>query len=313
MFFTLTVNDCTVCIKICKHHSYADDFCLYLEIDINTFMSDFSKFNIDLNNYCNKINSKGLNLNTTKSKAMFIGSPQNLRKLNETINNIPEITVGNNKIEYVKKIKYLGFTFNENFSSDDHISSIIQKTNFSLSKIKHCRNSLPTKYKLQIFKSIINPLFDYCAIVYHDFNIHGTAYNTMRLQVAQNNCIRFICNLKKYDHVSNHRNNLDLLNASNRRIFLICTFIYSYINYSGPDYLNDIFKIVESKTRNGSSERQLVVSKVNSIRGEYLFSHSTNKLWNNLPLSIRTIVGKGNFMGELKNHLMISQNNLTNS
>lgn len=69
------------------------------------------------------------------------------------------------------------------------------------------------KHKLQIYKEVFNPIFDYWSIIiYHRYSNYDTNYDSMRLQVLQNNFIRFICGLKKYDHGSERRNELKILN-----------------------------------------------------------------------------------------------------
>lgn len=129
----------------------------------------------------------------------------------------------------------------------------------------------------------------------------------MRLQLIQNNCVRFICGLNKYEHISQSINDLNLLNAYNRRTFLICSFIFDFLITGRPAYIKNVFNIVESKTRNGSNSVTLAVTRVNFTRDEYILSHCASRLWNSLPLSLRLIKIKSKFSNELKEYLMQQQ------
>lgn len=115
---------------------------------------------------------------------------------------LPRIKMNNVEMEYMSAVKYLGFNINSHFSSDNHVDSIVRKVNMTLSRMRHRRTSLSTEIKLQLTRAIILPLFDYAAIVYHGYNIHGTGENEKRLNVLMNSCVRFICNLTGRDHAS---------------------------------------------------------------------------------------------------------------
>lgn len=227
-FFSLVIIDIIYSIKFCKAHLYADDLAIYLEIDIENFNESINKINDDIIRINEFISMRGMKLNPTKSQAIIVGSAKSLSIINNNIEQLSKIKVCNLEIEYTKSVKYLGFNFNSEFNSEAHINSIIKNVNFVLSKIKHCRNSLSTDIKLKLFKGVINPFFDYCAIMYHGYGVYGTGIDQNRLRVLYNSCIRFVCNLSGRDHISNKYLELNLLNDYNRRSFLICVIIHSF-------------------------------------------------------------------------------------
>ncbi|KAJ8938790.1 hypothetical protein NQ318_010318 [Aromia moschata] len=71
------------------------------------------------------------------------------------INNI-NIVYENNQIELVKKIKYLGLIIDNNLTFKEHL--IIA-------------NSLSIMTCITVYKSIIQPHFDYCATILYMFHI----------------------------------------------------------------------------------------------------------------------------------------------
>lgn len=170
-------------------------------------------------------------MNELKTQPIIIGSKNMIDKVDLRDGELPRIRMGETEVEYMDSVKYLGFHFNKYFTPENQVKSIVQKVNMALSRVKHRRKSLSTNIKLELTRAIILPLFDYASIIHHGFNIHGSIDNEKRLNVLMNSCVRFICNLTGRDHVSGKYVELNLLNAFNRRVLLICSFIYNYIIY----------------------------------------------------------------------------------
>lgn len=95
--------------------------------------------------------------------------------------------------------------------------------------------------KEKIVKGIIYSLFDYGSIINYDYGLNGTLSNEKRLQVKQNDCIRYILDFGIEDHVTDHKNNLKMLTLYKRE-YLILVFIYKYLHIRKPQYLDNIFK-----------------------------------------------------------------------
>lgn len=132
----------------------------------------------------------GMELNPINTQAIIIGSLQNLKKIDWS--SVPKISVNHLLINYASSVKYLGFTFSERFDSSNHVDAIIRKVNFSLSKISHCKRNIRSDAKWRIVRGVIDPIFDYGSIIYHGHGISGTMGDAKRIQIAHNNCIRYI-------------------------------------------------------------------------------------------------------------------------
>lgn len=214
------------------------------------------------------------------------------------------------EVEYSPTVKYLGYHFNENFTSKHHVNIISRNVNFALSKIKHCRRSVSLDTKLQLIRGVICPKFDYATMIYHGFDIHGTGEDERRLHVLMNSCIRFICGLSMRDHVSERYNDLQLLYARYRREMLVCSFIYNYIHTQTPSYLSNIFILNRNGTRAGLDTKSLVIKKVTRTRDEHLFAHCAAKLWNSIPADIRNSENKDIFLRKIKEYYLTKQQNI---
>lgn len=203
------------------------------------------------------------------------------------------------EIDYSETVKYLGF---------HQIAQISKNVNFALSKIRHCRKSVNSELKLKLVKGVICPIVDYAAIIYHGFGIHGTNEDENKLQILMNSCIRYVCNLTNRDHVSNYYSELELLNAHNRRTFLISCIIYSFLQTGQPANLANIFNVNKNNTRSGKDTISLVTKQIKKTRDEFLLEHCACKLWNSIPIDIRNLPTKNQFANQYKKYLQNKQN-----
>lgn len=307
-FFTIVINEIVDVINYCKMHLYADDLMIYADCDFENLNETITMVNEDVANINKWVLNHGMNLNPIKTQAILISTPANNAKIAD-LDSIDKIIVDSTEILFCSGVKYLGFYFNNEFSSSDHINNIVRKVNFSLSKIAHCRRFAPKEAKIRIVKNVISPVFDYGSIIYHGHGIHGTGEEEKRLQMLQNSCIRYIFNLPKYEHISSHLRELGLLNLFNRRIFLIACFIHKYLHFFTPQYLNSLLIVNNNNTRAGQNERTFVVGRAYRVRDEHIFNICVSKLWNKLPSEIRCIDRHSIFRIELNKYLLGIQNN----
>lgn len=218
------------------------------------------------------MNNHGIELNSTKTQTMLIGTPSTLNKI--YLSHIPKISVNNTEINYSHVAKYLGYTFNDNFNSTNQVNEIIRKVNFSNNKINHRKKSKPDHAKTTIIKSIIFPIFDYSAFIYHGHGITGTLSDQKRLQMAQNVCVRFMSNVNRFSRITPILNKMCILNLFNRRQFLILCFVHKIVHGNSVPCLCDIF------------------------------AHCVSEMWNTLPSNIRKIESHNIFRKEIYNYLM---------
>jgi hypothetical protein len=258
--------------------------------------------NRDIVNIENWINMHGMQLNPPKTQAIIIGSKFNIDRINFSL--IPKICINNYSVEYSSKVKNLGFIMNQYLTGTDYISSIIGKVYGVLARLRHVRTSVPNYAKIDIVKGIIYPIFNYCSILYHGYGIHGTLEDERRLQVAQNSCIRFILNINRWSHISEHRNRLGFLTAFNSRIVDVCCFIYRANSCQTPEYVRCLFNKNNNNTRSNGS---LVPSKVKTERDKLSISHSGSILWNSLPEAILSSPSIAVFRSRLHSFLFNQQ------
>ena len=99
-----------------------------------------------------------LKINCDKSKVMLVGSKAQLKSLN-----VADIILKYEcmPLEWVENAKYLGTSINSDISWDFHVERLCQNMNYHLCLLRRLRRIFPKDPLLQIYKSYIQPRFEY--------------------------------------------------------------------------------------------------------------------------------------------------------
>ena len=82
-----------------------------------------------------------------------------------------------------------------------------------------------------------NPVIDYCCVVYNDL---GELLN-VKLQRAQNACIRFILDVRRDEHITPYFAYLKWLKLKERRTLKIAIMTINILKHKTPSYLYESF------------------------------------------------------------------------
>ena len=137
------------------------------DTQITTSNSDISvileNLNADLLNVSTWMSANKLTLNNNKTEFMVIGS--NRRLSQGQVEQEPSICVGDVEIKKVNVAKSLGLMIDDTLSWSAQIDKITKKVNSGLSIIRKLRDIVDYNTLIIIYKSIIQPHFDYCSQV----------------------------------------------------------------------------------------------------------------------------------------------------
>lgn len=161
-----------------------------------------ARLNEDLSHILSWSNGNNMKLNPAKSVAMLCSKDE--------INflDFPTVEIDNEVITYVKDIKYLGYRINKNLTCCSAISDTIRNIYFGLRSLRSSSDLLLPKMKIRLIKSLIMPYFTFNCSVYPILDCECRR----RLNVALNDCIRFIYNVPRYSSVSHLRHTVLGLN-----------------------------------------------------------------------------------------------------
>lgn len=171
----------------CISKMFADDTLVYIITD--TIKAATLKLNEDLDILFRKLCQNKLRLNVNKTKVMIISNKK-------TDKNNVNIYINGTRLEIEKEIKYLGVLINDNLNSDKNIDHLCKKIGSKTSVMGRLRNELNCEQKLNLYKSIIEPYFMYCASILYLSNQN----DLNRLQKLQNKYLRQILKTNKYSN-----------------------------------------------------------------------------------------------------------------
>ena len=231
LLFTVLVSDIAANIKHSKYHLYADDTQIYLSGKVSDIHGLIQRINSDLNIISNFSSDNCLKLNEGKSVFIIIGSTSNLTKINEM--SLPDIIINNKAIKRESIVKNLGVLIDENMSWEAEISKLISNGYAKLRQAYRFKNFLSTASKKLIVQSYILSNFNYSGILLQ--NIYN--YQSEKLQKFQNNCVRFILNLRKFDHISAGIKSLKIFKMDIIRKMQNLTLMHKIVLGKAPDYL----------------------------------------------------------------------------
>jgi hypothetical protein len=149
------------------------------------------------------------------------------------------------------------------------------------------RNFIPMELKPKLIQSLVFPHFFYCDLVYQDLS----QKLKLKLQKLQNACVRFACNLRKYDHVSHFYKKLKWQRIDVLRDFHIACFVFKAIHCPAfPNYIKSLFLTLSKSHGRTTRSRDSLILKMPSYKlnaFKFSFVCSAVRLWNSLHFSIR--------------------------
>ena len=118
-----------------------------------------------------------MQLNTSKTEAMFTGTYKKLFKLGSI-----SVKVDSVNIQSSSNLKLLGVTFDSKLSMNNQVSIVCCSCNYHIRVLWHIRASLSTETANKLASSIVHTRLDYCNSLY----IGMAELTWTRLQVVQN-------------------------------------------------------------------------------------------------------------------------------
>ena len=115
-------------------------------------------------------------------------------------------------------------------------------------------------------------------------------YMINKLQIIQNAAARIVTFTKKTDHITSVLCKLHWIPVQYRIIFKILLLVYKGLNGLAPAYISELLHYCTSSRLLRSASQRLLSIPRTSLKtyGDRAFSAAGPKLWNELPLSLRS-------------------------
>ena len=125
-----------------------------------------------------------------------------------------------------------------------------------------------------------------------------------KLQLVQNNAAKMVTQTKKYDHVTPLLYKLHWLPMQYRIDYKIILLCFKALNNLAPVYISELLEYKKPTGYNLRNEFELFEPRTNLVTyGDRAFSSIAPKLWNKLPLDLKSITNLDKFKTELKTYL----------
>ena len=173
-----------------------------------------------------------------------------------------------------------------------HVSNVCKKAPRQVRVISRLRNMIPTKAKLQIYKSAILPHLTYCQTVWH----FCCSSDSRKVERAQERGLRAVyCNKSAtYEELLQMA---ELPTLRNRRLQEIAVIMYRVKNSISPAYIADLFASNPSRYALGNSD--FIVPRFNTAKhGKHSIRYLGPTLWAKLSENLR----KSETLNTFKNH-----------
>lgn len=279
LLFLIYINDLTTCTEYGTTRMYADDTNLtYSACSVDELQRQMGK---DLEKLSTWLAVNKLTLNILKTEYMLIGSRQRISTLNEVLN----LSVNGVTLQQVKNAKCLGVTIDEFLTWETHLTNVIRKVSAGIGVLRRVKKIVPRDNLISIYRSIIEPYFDYCCLVWDGI---GTSL-AERLQKLQNRAARVITSATYLKRSKDIRSELGWQTLQERRNKLKAVMMFKTLNGMAPRYMEDIFNVhtgnLAYNLRASCKDVALPQVKTDYYRKSFAFTGA--KLWNSLPNNLK--------------------------
>lgn len=282
ILFSLFINDLGNCVVGAHSHLFADDFQIYDCALVQDISPCITKLNGILQHVSTWALSNKISINCSKSQAVVITN----KKIDCLL--IDKLRLGNDIIEFVNKVRNLGLIMNNKLTWSDHTNNVTSKVYSILSKLWMSEKFTPRNIKIKLIKSLIVPIFTYCAPIYA-----GCANSDwQKLNVAFNSCARYAFNVRRGDPISSLAKSLLGCSLRNYFHYSSCVFLYKLIRFKSPSYLYS--KIEFSLTPRNLNNINFPPRSKTLARSSSFFVHGV-KLWRSLSADLRNLESIGAF------------------
>ena len=183
-----------------------------------------------------------------------------------------------------------------------HVNNVCKSCFYHLRNIKCIRKYLSKSATESLVHALVSSRLDYCNSL-----LYGLPSKTLhKLQLVQNTAARIITGTSRHDHITPVLFSLHWLPVEYRIQFKLLLLVYKSLHNLAPVYISDLItKCVPNISSLRSSDQCLLRVPRSSLKtcGDRSFVFAAPKLWNSLPLQVKTAHTVNVFKNSLKSHL----------
>ncbi|KAF2350945.1 Reverse transcriptase domain [Trinorchestia longiramus] len=300
LLFSIFINDFPSTPSNTRISMYADDVQIAMTSAPAKLSQTKSNAEILLKHVKSWYDQNGFKLNASKTQCIIFGSKNTIKKLPNLT-----LTLGNDIIEPVRKVKNLSVWFDQNMSFTSHVEKTCSKINGTLMFLQRVKNMLDEKTRLLAIQSLVLSRFDYCDLVWGDIP-RGLQ---KELQKCMNFAAKVVCkgNFRKNNHATPLMEKLNWTPIEQR--LLIHKVKYVFSSLYRPQSSANVVKFYSPTTKGVKPDRRhdVNISFCSSDAGQRALSISGALLWNKLPTHMKKNQSIKNFKKNATQHFCISK------
>ena len=279
-----------------NNHIYADDTQLYKSVDIAQLPYAITSLDLCVSHVSSWMAANKLKLNESKTEVMLVGTKNKVEAAN-----IRCITLCNENITVVDRVKNLGVIMDSNLSMDNHVAHLRKICYMELKRIAHIRPYLNPDTTNKLICSFILTKLDYCNALQAGLPLS----HLNRLQQIQNHAARLVTKTPKREHITPILKQLHWLPVKARIDYKIATLTYQCLNDKDyPVYLKDSVSKYTPTRQLRSTNKILIKKPKTNLKtfGHRAIQSQAADIWNVLPQDLQFAESLSTFKSNLKSH-----------
>jgi len=186
-------------------------------------------------------------------------------------------------------------------SFESHVNIQCRNAYFHLRCLARIKQFLTPACLETLIHAFITCKLDFCNSLF----VGVPQYLIQRLQSVQNSAARLITGSRRYDHITPVLYDLHWLPVQQRIQFKVLLIIYKARQSQSPTYISELFTdyCPSRSLRSADSELLQVPFTRSSYIRDRAISHAGPRLWNLLPVNLRSCASLDAFKSGLKTHL----------
>ena len=238
---------------------------------------------------------KKVKLNQDKTEVVLISSRYRPRPP------LDSLQIGNVTVVPSSSARNLGVIFDKCLNFGEHIKLICKSSHYNIRNIAKIRKYTDEESAKTVVHAFVTAKLDSCSSLLYGLPQHIIS----RLQSIQNTTARVVTRTRKFDHITPVLKHLHWLPVRYRIVFKTLLLVYKALNITAPSYISELLKYYTSERKLGSSSPHPLATPKARLRtyGERAFAVAAPRLWNSIPLELRSSSSIDIFKRHLKTYL----------
>jgi hypothetical protein len=272
LLFLIFINDITYVIRHCKIRLFADDTCLYIEVD-------------DPEEAAQALNADLSNIQTWADRWLITFSPPKTEDMlitNKRDRQHPEVKLNDEVIKQVTSHKHLGVHLTKDLSWTKHAEETAKKANKCLGVIRPLKHRLDRRSLETLYTSFVRPVIEYADVVW---DVPADNRHTLKnLDKVQKEAAKIVSGATSRCSTADLHAELGWEPLATRRKLHRASMMHKVENGLAPTYLQDLIPDrVQARTRynlRNTENRDVPLARISAYSNS--FFPAGTRVWNEL-------------------------------